>query len=167
MQCSFTIRPMTASDWDAVADIYAAGIATGISTCEWEVPPYACWDARHLACCRFVAQIDGRVVGFAVLSPVSVRRCYAGVAEVSIYLAPFAQGKGIATALLNHLVEASEQAGYWSLLAVIFPENQKSLALHVRCGFRVVGRRERVGQLSDGSYHDMMMLERRSGVVGV
>lgn len=167
MHCRPHIRPMVAADWEEVSAIYAAGIASGISTCEAEVPSYEVWDERHLQCCRLVVELEGRVAGFAVLAPVSVRHCYRGVAELSIYLAEFARGKGVGAALLSRLIELSEQEGYWSLLAVVYPENQKSLALHARCGFRVIGLRERIGHLADGSFQDMMMLERRSATVGV
>ena len=159
------LRPLAPSDWPAARAIYEAGIATGRATFETKAPDWAAWDAAHLAHARLVAEIDGRVVGWAALSPVSGRCVYAGVAEVSVYVAPEAQGRGVGRLLLAGLVGASEAAGIWTLQAGIFPENAASVALHERCGFRVVGRRERLGQLG-GRWQDVLLLERRSPVVG-
>ena len=159
------LRPLTPSDWPAVRAIYEAGIATGAATFERSAPAWDAWDAGHLAHARFVAEDDGRVVGWAALSPVSGRCVYAGVAEVSVYVDPDAQGRGVGRLLLAGLVAASEAAGMWTLQAGIFPENAASVGLHERCGFRVVGRRERLGQL-DGRWQDVLLLERRSPVVG-
>lgn len=159
------IAAMTLADAEGVLAIYAEGLATGEATFETEVPTWAAWDAGHLQDCRLVARAGGTLVGWAALSPVSGRCVYAGVAEVSVYVAAAARGQGVGGALLRHLVAASEGAGLWTLQAGIFPENAASLRLHERCGFRVVGRRERIGQLH-GRWRDTLLLERRSSMVG-
>jgi phosphinothricin acetyltransferase len=157
---------MRGEDWDTVRAIYREGIATGNATFETDAPAWEAWDNGHLRACRLVAKTDGRVAGWAALSPVSGRCVYAGVAEVSIYVAGSARGQGIGQALLVALVEASERAGLWTLQAGIFPENAASLALHRACGFREVGRRECIGQM-DGVWRDVVLMERRSKVVGI
>jgi phosphinothricin acetyltransferase len=157
---------MRDADWDTVRAIYCEGIATGNATFETDAPAWEAWDRGHLRACRLVAKIDGRVVGWAALSPVSGRCVYAGVAEVSIYVSASARGQGIGRALLAALVEASERAGLWTLQAGIFPENAASLALHRAHGFRKVGRRERIGQIN-GVWRDVALMERRSQVVGI
>ena len=154
------ISVLTPSDWPAVAAIYAEGIATGNATFETEVPGWETWDAKHLASPRFVARED-RVLGYAALSRVSPRDCYRGVCEVSVYVAGAARGKGIGLELLRELVKASETEGIWTLQASIFPENKASLAIHQRCGFRVVGHRERIARLND-MWRDTLLLERRA-----
>jgi L-amino acid N-acyltransferase YncA len=156
---------MCDEDWDAVRAIYREGIATGNATFEADAPAWEAWDKCHLRACRLVARADGRVMGWAALSPVSGRCVYAGVAEVSIYVAASARGQGIGQALLAALVEASEQAGLWTLQAGIFPENTASIALHRAHGFREVGRREHIGQMN-GVWRDVVLMERRSQVVG-
>lgn len=158
------IRRMGPGDWPHVAAIYAAGIATRNATFETEVPSYEDWDAGHLADHRFVAADGEQVVGWAALTSYSDRCCYAGVADLSVYVDPAAQGRGVGRALLEQLVASAEGAGIWTLQAGIFPENEASLALHRRCGFRLVGTRERIGQL-DGVWRDVLLLERRSGHV--
>lgn len=160
------IGAMTAVDADGVLAIYAEGLETGEATFETEVPTWAAWDAGHLQNCRLVARSGDTLAGWAALSPVSGRCVYAGVAEVSVYVAASARGQGVGRELLRQLVAASEGAGLWTLQAGIFPENAASLRLHERCGFRVVGRRERIGQLH-GVWRDTLLLERRSSTVGV
>jgi phosphinothricin acetyltransferase len=159
------VRVMTADDWPRVRAIYAEGIATGDATFQTSPPSWEEWDAAHLAEPRLVADLRGDVAGWAALSPVSRRAVYAGVAEVSVYVAESARGRGAGRALLEALVRASEAAGLWTLQAGIFPENSASIALHERCGFRVVGRRERIGALY-GSWRDVLLMERRSHRVG-
>jgi L-amino acid N-acyltransferase YncA len=154
------ITPMTAADWPAVRSIYLEGIATGDATFETAAPEWERWDAGHLKTCRLVAHVDGEVAGWAALSPVSARAVYAGVAEVSIYIAQLARGKGLGAALLRALVAESEVNGVWTLQAGIFPENTASIALHRRAGFRIVGTRERIGCV-DGRWRDVVLMERR------
>lgn len=159
------IEPMQPKDWAAVRAIYLEGIATGNATFETDAPSWEAWDKGHRRDCRLVARKGGRVVGWAALSPASKRRVYAGVAEVSIYIAEAARGQGVGKALLQALVEESERQSIWMLQTGIFPENVASLALHKSCGFREVGRRERLGQM-DGVWRDVLLMERRSDVVG-
>jgi L-amino acid N-acyltransferase YncA len=156
---------MVPADWASVRRIYEEGIATGLATFETHAPPWETWDANHLPEGRLVGAAGEAVVGWAALSKVSERCVYAGVAEVSVYVAADARGHGVGRSLLDALVQASERQGIWTLQAGLFPENAASLALHLRCGFREVGRRERVGQLH-GQWRDTLLLERRSGVVG-
>lgn len=160
------IDAMRPDDWPAVEAIYREGIATGLATFETETPSWGRWDAAHRPDCRLVARDGDRVLGWAALSPVSDRCVYAGVAENSIYIAAAARGQGIGKVLLRALIEASEAAGIWTLQTGIFPENAASLALHRSCGFRIVGIRERIGQLH-GVWKDVVFLERRSRVVGI
>lgn len=157
---------MAPGDRERVLEIYAEGIATGDATFETEVPGWEAWDRSHLDACRLVAEEDGRVVGWAALSPVSDRCVYGGVAEVSVYVGAGVRGRGVGTGLLGALVESSEEEGIWTLQAGIFPENEGSVDLHRRCGFRVVGRREKLGELG-GRWRDVLLMERRSDVVGV
>jgi phosphinothricin acetyltransferase len=160
------IEPMTPGDWDSVRAIYLEGIATGNATFEKSAPDWERWDAGHLQHCRLLARAGGEVLGWAALSPVSGRCVYGGVVEVSVYVAERARGRGIGLLLLSELVAASEHHGIWTLQASIFPENQASIALHQSAGFRVVGVRERLGSM-DGRWRDVVLMERRSGVVGV
>lgn len=155
------IEPMQPTDWDAVRAIYREGIATGNATFETDAPPWEEWDAKHLTTCRLVARDDDGVIGWAALSPVSSRCVYAGVGEVSVYVGAAAQQRGVGRALLAALIETSEREGIWTLQAGIFPENIGSVALHRSCGFREVGRRERLGQLH-GRWRDVLLFERRS-----
>ena len=161
------IVPMTKGDWPSVSEIYESGIATGQATFQTSAPNWTAWDGSHLSSCRLVARApDGTIEGWAALSPVSSRPVYAGVAEVSIYVAESARGHGVGRRLLETLIVESEKDGRWTLQAGIFPENEASIALHVSCGFRIVGRRERIG-CRDGVWRDNLLLERRSSVVGV
>jgi L-amino acid N-acyltransferase YncA len=163
---SCELAPMTELHWSAVREIYLQGIATGNATFEQSAPEWNEWDERHLKSCRLVALLDGKVAGWAALSPVSSRCVYGGVAEVSIYVAEEARGCGFGRQLLTALVDASEQNGLWTLQAGIFPENQASVKLHEQAGFRIVGRRERLGCMN-GRWRDIVLMERRSVVVGV
>ncbi len=160
------IAPMTQADWPAVRGIYEEGMATGHATFETSAPEWEVWNAARRLDCRLVARDGDRVIGWAALSPVSSRLVYSGVAEVSIYVAAAARGRGTGKALLTALIEASETAGIWTLQAGIFPENKASVALHRSCGFQVVGRRERLGRHL-GVWRDSLLLERRSSRVGV
>jgi L-amino acid N-acyltransferase YncA len=163
---SFEIEPMTQEHWEAVREIYLEGIATGNATFETSVPGWKEWDERHLTTCRLIARSENRILGWAALSPVSSRCVYGGVAEVSIYVAQEARGRGIGRRLLAALVEASEQNGIWTLQAGIFQENAASIQLHQQAGFRIVGVRQRLGCL-DGKWRDIVLMERRSAVVGM
>ena len=161
-----TLLPLTAAHWPAVRAIYAEGMATGTATFATEPPAWEAWNGGHLAACRLVAADEaGTVLGWAALSPVSGRCVYAGVAEVSVYVAAAARGRGVGRALMQALVAESEQNGLWTLQAGIFPENPASLRLHEAVGFRLVGRRARIGQLR-GVWRDTLLLERRSTTVG-
>jgi L-amino acid N-acyltransferase YncA len=161
-----SVRPLLDSDWESVRQIYIEGIASGNGTFETEAPAWEPWNATHRADCRIVAARDGRILGWAALSPVSVRRVYAGVAEVSIYVGQDARGGGVGAALLGELIACSEDAGVWTLRAGIFPENTASLALHERHGFRRLGVQERVGY-GLGRWRDVVLLERRSARTGI
>jgi phosphinothricin acetyltransferase len=156
---------MSADDGPRVLAIYRQGIATGDATFETSVPAWEAWDRKHLSHSRVVAHDRDELLGWTALSPLSDRCVYAGVAEVSVYVAQGARGRGVGGRLLETLVRESEAAGIWTLQAGIFPENHASLAIHRRCGFRVVGVRERIGQMQ-GRWRDVMMLERRSAVAG-
>jgi L-amino acid N-acyltransferase YncA len=159
-----TVRELRTDDWPAVRAIYEEGIRSGNATFETEPPSWEEWDAAHPAL-RLVAERDGAVVGWAALSPMSSRCCYRGVGEVSVYVAETGRGTGVGQALLEDLVERSEQDGYWTLSAGIFPENEASLRLHRACGFRELGVHERLGE-SGGVWRDVVWLERRSEMVG-
>lgn len=182
---ALAIRDLRPLDWPEVVEIYADGIATGVATFEAAPPAWERWDAAHPDI-RVVAELDeagsaageavgarpedpafggGRIAGWCALSPVSDRRCYSGVAEESVYVAAWAQGCGVGRALLEEVIARSEAAGIWTLEAGIFPENKPSLRLHLACGFRLVGVRERLGE-AGGVWRDVLSLERRSEVVG-
>jgi L-amino acid N-acyltransferase YncA len=158
---AIAIRDLQPGDWPEVSRIYAEGIATRNATFETEVPSWDEWDAAHLADHRLVAVAEDEVVGWIALVPVSKRECYRGVAEVSAYVAEEARGQGVGTRLLERLVSDSEAGGIWTLETGVFPENETSLALLKRFGFREVGLRERLAQL-DGAWRDVVLLERRA-----
>lgn len=160
------IESMSPDDWGDVRRIYLEGIATGDATFETDAPTWERWDATHRPGERFVAREGAVLHGWAALSPVSDRCVYGGVAEVSVYVAAAARGKGVGVALLRRLIDASESAGVWTLQAGIFPENRASVALHERHGFRQVGRRERIGKMKD-VWRDVLLFERRSERVGL
>jgi L-amino acid N-acyltransferase YncA len=154
-----TVRPLVSDDWPSVRRIYEEGIATGNATFEAEAPEWAAWDGGHTL--GLVAEEGGEVIGWAALSPVSERCVYSGVAEDSIYVSTGAQGRGVGRLLLDELVRQADAEGIWTVQTGIFPENEPSLGLHERCGFRVVGIRERLGKL-DGVWRDVVLMERRS-----
>jgi phosphinothricin acetyltransferase len=154
------LREMTEADWPEVATIWAEGIATGNATFETEPPSWAAFDATRRPEGRFVAELGGSVVGWASLSFVSSRPCYAGVAENSVYVASAARGRGVGTALMEALADAAVAAGIWTIQTSVFPENTASIALHERAGFRIVGRRERIAELG-GVWRDTLFLELR------
>jgi len=158
------LRELRKEDWPAVRAIYEQGIAGRNATFETEAPDWDTWDRSHLDAHRLVAVEDGRVLGWAALAPVSERCVYQGVAENSVYVDSAAQGRGIGKALLERIVGDAERAGIWTIQTGVFPENEASVALHLRCGFRVVGTRERLGRL-DGEWRDVLFLERRSEAI--
>ena len=155
------MRELTQNDWPAVKAIYEQGIAGGQATFETEAPVWEDWDRTHLEGHRLVALQEGEVVGWAALAPVSERCVYGGVTEDSVYVADSAQGRGVGRALLDELIGRAERDGIWTIQAGIFPENEASIELHRRCGFRVVGTRERLGQ-HRGVWRDVVLMERRS-----
>ena len=159
------LLPLTREHWPRVCEIYLEGIAGGHATFETTAPSWDEWDAAHHVFARLVVSIEARVQGWAALSRVSARQAYAGVAEVSVYVAKSTQGRGCGRALLGSLITQSEGNGIWTLQASIFPENLPSLALHEAAGFRVVGRRDRIAKLQ-GVWRNTMLLERRSFLVG-
>ncbi len=157
------LRRLEPADWPACRDIYREGIRSGLATFEVEAPTWEEWDAAHHGEHRLVAEMGDRVVGWAALAPVSSRRVYAGVAEDSVYIKTEAQGQGVGGALLSALVAGAEAAGIWTIETGIFPENGASIAVHQRCGFRIVGVREKLGR-RDGLWRDVLLLERRSAL---
>lgn len=160
------IIEMQPAHWSAVQGIYIEGIGTGQATFQTTAPAWEEWDGAHLASCRLVAIENNDILGWAALTPVSGRCVYAGVAEVSVYVAANARGKGVGQAILDALVKESERHNFWTLQAGIFPENSASLKLHQSAGFRIVGIRERIGQLN-GKWQDTVLLERRSTLIGI
>ncbi len=159
------IMIMQSEDWPDVQRIYREGIETGNATFETQVPEWGVWDGKTRPQPRLVARLEDQVVGWAALSSVSARAVYAGVCEVSVYVAAAARGQGVGKKLLQALVQASEELGIWTLQASIFPENQASIAIHEQCGFRILGRREKIAQ-HRGRWRDTVLMERRSQVVG-
>ena len=160
------IREMKPNDWERVREIYLEGLATGQASFETDAPSWEEWNQSHCEHSRLVVSHSGRVVAWAALSPVSSRKCYAGVAEVSLYVTQAHRTKGIGKRLLQALIEASERNGIWSLYGATFPENTDSIRLQMSCGFRIVGRRERIAQ-HHGIWRDTLITERRSNAVGV
>ena len=159
------IGSMGVGDWEAVKGIYQDGIATGNATVDTHAPDWERWNGDHRPDCRLVARDGDEVVGWAALSPVSTRSAYSGVAEVSVYVSEQSRGNGVGKRLLSALVTTSESAGIWTLQAMIFVENEASIAIHSSCGFRSVGTRERIGSLN-GQWRDTLLMERRSTIVG-
>lgn len=168
MSAGVVVEAMRPEDWPPVREIYEEGIAGGNATFEMYAPTWDAWNRARLRECRLVARDEpqGRVLGWAALSPVSERAVYRGVAELSIYVAADARGRGVGRTLLRELIASSEEAGIWTLQAGVLAENEASLALHRSCGFREVGRRERIGRHGD-RWRDVVLLERRSPSVGV
>ena len=163
----FTIEDMNANDWDQVAAIYREGIQTKIATFQEDVPGWEQWDRGHSRDCRIVARDGDTVLGWAALTPVSDRCVYAGVANVSIYIGQRYRQRGVGQALMTELIRRSEAAGYWTLESRIIQANTGSLALHEKCGFRTVGVREKLGKMDTGIWYDVVLVERRSTIVGM
>ena len=162
---SINIDSMTPDDWERVRTIYLEGIASGQATFEIDAPAWERWNTGHHPFARLVARSNGRVVGWAALSSVSSRPCYAGVAEVSVYVATEHRGRGIGRQLLLAVITESERHGIWTLQGATFAENEASLRLQQSCGFRQIGRRERIAQ-HRGIWRDTILTERRSRLVG-
>lgn len=160
---TYQIDKMKSEDWPQVAKIYQEGMDTGIATFVSEIPTWEAWDQEHIKSCRLVARRGNEILGWTALIQTSDRDSYSGVAELSIYVDSKSKGLGVGTALLMALIEASEEEGYWTLWAGILIENAASQRLHQKCGFREVGIRERLGRMADGSFHDVVLMERRSG----
>ena len=160
------IADMTEENWNDVARIYNEGIATRNATFEKQAPDWTLWDKAHRKDCRLVAKIADKIVGWAALSNVSGRCVYSGVAEVSIYIDSEYRGRGIGDKLLKSLIAESEAQGIWTLQAGMFPENENSMRLHQKNGFRIVGTRERIGKMDD-RWRDTVLLERRSKIAGI
>ncbi|WP_268237921.1 GNAT family N-acetyltransferase [Ornithinibacillus halotolerans] len=160
------IERMKKEDWQSVREIYLEGIQTGNATFDTVPPAWSEWDKGHLTNCRFIARRGDRIVGWVALSQSPRKDAYRGVAEVSIYVSKKAAGMGVGSILLNKLIEASEVHGFWTLEALIFPENVASIKLHKRFDFEVIGSRKRIGKLN-GTWRDVVLLERRSKIVGV
>jgi L-amino acid N-acyltransferase YncA len=153
---------MTPAHAEPVLAIFQAGIDEGLATFETAAPAWSDFDRSRLAAHRFVAVDEAdAVLGWVAVSPVSGRAAYAGVVSHSVYVAPDARGRGVASALLAALVESTEAAGIWTIESGIFEANRASMALHRAAGFRVVGRRERIGRLR-GEWRDVILIERRS-----
>lgn len=161
-----TIESMTDADGPAVLEIYGQGIASGVATFDTAIPEWRAWTASHRRDCRFVARIDGRVVGWTAVARYSSRDVYAGVVWESVYVADAARGRGVGAALLAALIPATEAAGIWTLIAGVQANNPASLSLHERAGFRRLGVQERVGRDPTGQWRDVVLFERRSGIVG-
>ncbi len=164
---NYQIREMTFGDWEQVKEVYIEGIKTEIATFETAVPSWDKWNSDHLATCRLVASYEDRILGWVALSPVSSRSAYAGVAEVSIYISKQYWGNGIGQGLMTRLIHCSEENGFWTLQVNILQENTASLSLYKKCGFREVGRREKMGRMKNGAWLDTFLLERRSSTVGI
>jgi L-amino acid N-acyltransferase YncA len=160
------IRPFTHNDWNAVSNIYRQGLETRNATFETSVPDYETWIKKFHSHLLWVAELNNQVVGWAGLQPISVRKIYEGVVELTIYIDYMHIGQGIGKSLMNHLIVESEKSGIWTLYATIFPENRASIFLHQSAGFREIGYRERIGQL-DGKWRDTVLFEKRSKKVGV
>ena len=154
------IREMLQDDCDRVLEIYRMGLDTGNATFETKVPSWHEWDSKHLIHSRFVSEENGTIVGWAALTPFSAREVYRGVAEVSIYVSTDFRRKKIGSGLMKQIIESSESNGIWTLFSSVFPENEATLKLHLKFGFRIIGKREKIARL-DGKWRDTILLERR------
>jgi len=155
------IRPLEVHHWPDVEKIYLEGISTGNATFETSSPGWENWNDSHVKHSRWVAEVDKAIAGWVALSPVSDRCVYGGVGEVSVYVSDSHRGKGIGKALLLKAIESSENNGIWTLNAATFPENKQSIGLHIKCGFREIGIREKIGKQGD-IWRDTVLMERRS-----
>jgi phosphinothricin acetyltransferase len=164
----FHIRKMEKDDWKSVAEIYQQGIRTKKATFQTEAPEYDEWDKSHLKTGRFVAVDDNEnVLGWIALTPTSGRCVYWGVVEVSVYVGEASRNKNVGFELIKKEIEVSENEGIWMLQSGIMGTNEASIALHKKCGFRIVGTREKIGRDMDGNWQDTVLMERRSKTVGM
>lgn len=163
----YEVEKMRSEDWEQVKNIYLEGINTGIATFQNEVPTWEAWDKGHLKIGRLVARSSDGVLGWVAIAPTSSRCCYEGVVEVSVYIRENYRGNGIGTSLLKKLIEQSEESGIWTLYCSIIKENYGSIEMHKKCGFREIGLRERIAKMSNGTWHDVVLLERRSNITGM
>lgn len=161
----YLIRDMKEEDWDAVSSIYKQSLLEGKSTFQIECPSYETWSKNHLQDCRYVIVADGSIAGWCAISATSVREVYKGVVEISIYFDKASRGKGLGTKLLKYLIEKSEEKGYWCLYAAIFSINEASIKLHEKCGFRVIGYREKIAKDRFGEWQNTTLMERRSRLI--
>lgn len=164
---NYIIRKMESSDWEQVEKIYMEGILTGKATFQTKTPMWDEWDKGHLQECRYVACYNNIVLGWIALSPTSSRDCYRGVVEVSVYIGERYRGFGIGSALLKQVIESSQEQGIWSLYCAIIKENEASIELHKKSGFKIIGTREKIAKMPNGIWHDVVLMERRSSVVGI
>jgi phosphinothricin acetyltransferase len=165
----FALLPMLSTDYTSVSRIFTQGIETGNATYDTSAAVWEDWDAKYLMHSRWVVKSvgDDSVLGWAALSPVSSRIVFSGVAELSIYVDTDYLGKGMGNVLMDAVIASSEENGIWMLQSGIFPENQASIGMHEKFGFRLVGRRERIGKMANGIWRDIVLLERRSLIVGL
>lgn len=163
----FIIDEMNESDWTQVSNIYFEGIKTKIATFQTEIPSWDEWNNGHCNDCRLVAKSDDAILGWAALSPTSSRCVYKGVAEVSIYVGESYKGQGVGSELLKNLIKQSEDNGFWTLQSGIIKENIASIELHKKCGFRKIGTREKLGKMDNGIWYDVVLMERRSKLMGI
>lgn len=166
MNQDIVITEMSFADWNSVREIFVEGIRTANATFRTEAPSWDEWNDDHLTNCRFVAKQNGAVVGWVAFTSISTMCAFSGVVEVSIYIASTAAGMGVGSKLLQHIIDSSEQKQIWTIQAMIFPENIASLNLHKKFGFEEVGTRKQIGRLN-GIWRDVVLLERRSNMVGV
>lgn len=166
---NYTIEEMKSYHWEEVKNIYIEGINTGIATFQTEsdLPTWEEWNNNHISSCRLVACFENNILGFVALTPISNRPVYCGVAELSLYISEKYKEQGIGTALLTNLIKLSEENGYWTLQSAIFTENLASISLHKKCDFREIGIRKNIGKMSNGKWMDVVLMEKRSTLVGI
>ena len=161
---TITVEPMRDAHSAAVLGIYQAGLDEGDASFEITAPAWPQFDVSHRPDLRFVAIRDRRVAGWVACSPVSSRSAYRGVVEHSVYVEPAGRRSGIGRALLVAVLNAATAADVWTVQSSLFPENQASLVLHERLGFRVVGRRDRIGRQA-GRWRDTLLVEWRNPAI--
>ncbi|WP_298842749.1 GNAT family N-acetyltransferase [Clostridium sp.] len=163
----YQIDEMVQSDWEQIANIYFEGIKTEIATFQTDIPTWESWNNSHITSCRLVVRSGKIVLGWCALSPTSSRCVYSGVAEVSVYVSEKYKGQGIGTVILTKLIELSEKNGFWTLYSGIIRENIASISLHKKCGFKEIGIREKIAKMNNKKWLDVILMERRSKVIGI